>query len=80
MEKANAVLAVRSLVVKQRQNKCNRSNLMTGKLYCERCGRLYHRKMSRINEAQRTAHGPVPENEHGTTPWLSRNEGTLLSF
>lgn len=48
-EKANAVLAVRSLDVKQRQNKCNRPNLMTGKLYCEHCGRLYHRKMSKTN-------------------------------
>lgn len=47
--KANAVLAVRSLDVKQRQNKCNRPNLMTGKLYCEHCGRLYHRKMSTTN-------------------------------
>ena len=48
-EKANAVLAVRSLDVKQRQNKCNQPNLMTGKLYCEHCGRLYHRKMSKTN-------------------------------
>ena len=37
-EKANAMLAVWSLDVKQRQNKCNWPNLMTGKLYCAHCG------------------------------------------
>ena len=59
-EKANALLAVRSLDVKQRQNKCNRPNLMTGKLYCEHCGRLCRRKMSRTNAGRRTAHGSAP--------------------
>ena len=48
-EKANAVLAIRGRDVKQRQNQCNRLNLMVGKLYCEHCGRLYHRKMSKSN-------------------------------
>ena len=51
-EKANAVLAVRSLDVKQRQNKCNLPNLMTRKLYCEHCGRLCHRKISQTNAAE----------------------------
>ena len=32
--------------VKNRQNLCNRPNLMTGKIRCAHCGRTYHRKDS----------------------------------
>ncbi len=71
--KANAVLAVRSLDVKQRQNKCNRPNLMTGKLYCEHCGRLYHRKMSKtrggIENSSWVCAGKI---EHGAASCPSR--------
>lgn len=71
--KANAVLAVRSLDVKQRQNKCNCPNLMTGKLYCEHCGRLYHRKMSKtrggIENSSWVCAGKI---EHGAASCPSR--------
>lgn len=45
-EKANEVLAKRSLDVKQKQNKCNHANLLTGKLFCTHCGTPYYRKDS----------------------------------
>lgn len=48
-EKANAILLRRSKDVKSRQNLCNRPNLMTGKLRCAHCGRIYHRKDSGYN-------------------------------
>ena len=44
-ENVNAVLAVRSLDVKQRQNRSRLLNLMADKLYCEHCSRLWHHKM-----------------------------------
>ena len=46
-ERANAVLACRSRDVKNRQNKCNHQNLLTGKLYCTHCGAAYYRRDSR---------------------------------
>ncbi len=46
-EKANAVLRRRSRDVKNRQNKCNHPNLLTGKMYCTHCGKLYYRKDSK---------------------------------
>ncbi len=46
-ERANAVLARRSRDVKNRQNKCNHQNLLTGKLYCTHCGAAYYRRDSR---------------------------------
>lgn len=46
-ERANGVLARRSRDVKQRQNKCNHQNLLTGKLYCTHCGAAYYRRDSR---------------------------------
>ena len=45
-EKANEVLRRRSRDVKLRQNICTHANLLTGKLYCAHCGRLFHRKES----------------------------------
>ena len=45
--RANAVLARRSRDVKNRQNKCNHQNLLTGKLYCTHCGAAYYRRDSR---------------------------------
>lgn len=45
-ERANAVLARRSRDVKNRQNKCNHQNLLTGKLYCTHCGAAYYRRDS----------------------------------
>ena len=44
---ANAVLARRSKDVKQRQNQCNHSNLLTGKLFCTHCGAAYYRRDSK---------------------------------
>lgn len=46
-EQANAVLKRRSRDVKNRQNKCNHPNLLTGKMYCTHCGKLYYRKDSK---------------------------------
>ena len=46
-EKANAVLRRRSRDVKHRQNLCNHPNLLTGKMYCTHCGKLYYRKDSK---------------------------------
>ncbi len=49
-DKANVVLARRSKDVKRRQNRCNHSNLLTGKLFCTNCGRAYYRKDSKDKE------------------------------
>lgn len=46
-EQANAVLIRRSRDVKNRQNQCNHQNLLTGKMYCTHCGKLYYRKDSK---------------------------------
>ena len=46
-EQANEVLRRRSLDVRNRQNKCNHPNLLTGKMYCTHCGKLYYRKDSK---------------------------------
>lgn len=46
-DKANLVLKRRSKDVKNRQNKCNHPNLLTGKMYCAHCGKLYYRKDSK---------------------------------
>ncbi len=46
-EKANEVLKRRSRDVKNRQNQCNHPNLLTGKMYCTHCGKLYYRKDSK---------------------------------
>lgn len=46
-ERANSVLKRRSRDVKNRQNRCNHPNLLTGKMYCTHCGKLYYRKDSK---------------------------------
>lgn len=46
-DKANAVLSRRSHDVKDRQNKCNHMNLLTGKLFCTHCGKPYYRRESK---------------------------------
>lgn len=46
-DQANEVLQRRSLDVKSRQNQCNHPNLLTGKMYCTHCGKLYYRKDSK---------------------------------
>ena len=46
-EQANEVLRRRSHDVKNRQNQCNHPNLLTGKMYCTHCGKLYYRKDSK---------------------------------
>lgn len=46
-EQANAILKRRSRDVKNRQNQCNHPNLLTGKMYCTHCGKLYYRKDSK---------------------------------
>ena len=43
-EQANAVLRRRSKDVKNRENKCNHPNFLTGKMYCTHCGKVYYRK------------------------------------
>lgn len=43
-DKANEVLNRRSLDVKNRQNKCNHANLLTGKLICTHCNSNFYRK------------------------------------
>lgn len=43
-DKANVVLNRRSLDVKNRQNKCNHANLLTGKLVCTHCNASFYRK------------------------------------
>ena len=43
-DKANEVLNRRSLDVKNRQNKCNHANLLTGKLICMHCNTAFYRK------------------------------------
>ena len=45
--RANRVLDARSLDMKNRQNKCNHPNLLTGKLWCAHCNMPYHRKSSK---------------------------------
>lgn len=45
-DKANEILARKSKDVKNRQNKCNHANLLTGKLFCTHCGVPYYRKAS----------------------------------
>ena len=45
-EQANKVLRKRSEDVKGRQGICNHANLLTGKLYCTRCGAAYYRRES----------------------------------
>lgn len=42
-DRANEVLTRRSEDVKNRKNKCNHANLLTGKLYCTHCGAAYYR-------------------------------------
>lgn len=46
-DKANEVLLRRSKDVKERQNKVNHGNLLTGKLICTDCGRAYYRRDSK---------------------------------
>lgn len=46
-EQANEVLRRRSIDVRNRQNQCNHPNLLTGKMYCTHCGKLYYRKDSK---------------------------------
>lgn len=53
-DQANAVLAKRSMDVKQRQNKCNHANLLTGKLMCTHCGTPYYRKDSTYRGQKRS--------------------------
>lgn len=50
--RANQVLDRRSKDVKDRQNKCNHPNLLTGKLYCKHCGMPYHRKGNKLSNGQ----------------------------
>jgi hypothetical protein len=43
-EQANTVLKRRSRDVKSKLNQSNHPNLLTGKMYCTHCGKLYYRK------------------------------------
>ena len=60
-QRANEVLKMRSLDVKQKQNKTNHNNLLTGKLICAHCGKPYYRKdtvskKGTVNSAWRCAY------------------------
>ena len=46
-DQANLVLKRRSDDVKSRQGICNHANLLTGKLFCTRCGAAYYRRESK---------------------------------
>lgn len=46
-DKANEVLNKRSEDVKARRGICNHANLLTGKLFCTRCGTPYYRRESK---------------------------------
>ena len=54
-DKANEVLARRSKDVKQRQGKCNHGNLLTGKLFCEDCGKTYYRRDSKDRNGKKNS-------------------------
>ena len=46
-DRANEILKRRSEDVKNRQGICNHGNLLTGKLWCTRCGQPYYRRESK---------------------------------
>lgn len=54
-DKANEVLARRSKDVKSRQGKCNHGNLLTGKLFCEDCGKTYYRRDSKDRQGKKNS-------------------------
>lgn len=54
-DKANEVLATRSLDVKQKQGKCNHANIFTGKIYCAHCNKPYYRKDSKDTKGNKTS-------------------------
>ncbi len=54
-EKANQVLIRRSEDVKNRQGICNHANLLTGKLFCTRCGAPYYRRESRDKQGNKNS-------------------------
>ncbi len=75
-DKANEVLSRRSLDVKQRQNKSNHANLLTGKLYCTHCGAPYYRKDATykgVNTSRWTCSHKL-KNGAGSCPSFTINE------
>ncbi len=54
-EQANAVLRRRSEDVKARQGICNHDNLLTGKLFCTRCGAPYYRRESKDRQGNKNS-------------------------
>ena len=54
-EQANAVLRRRSEDVKGRQGICNHDNLLTGKLFCTRCGAPYYRRESKDRQGNKNS-------------------------
>ena len=52
---ANTILKRRSDDVKSRQGICNHANLLTGKLYCTRCGAAYYRRESRDKQGNKNS-------------------------
>lgn len=54
-EQANEVLRKRSKDVKDRQNQCNHSNLLTGKLFCTCCGKAYYRRESKDKQGNKNS-------------------------
>lgn len=54
-ERANAVLRRRSEDVKNRRGICNHGNLLTGKLFCTRCGAAYYRRESRDKQGNKNS-------------------------
>ena len=54
-ERANAILRRRSEDVKNRQGICNHANLLTGKLFCTRCGAPYYRRESKDKQGNKNS-------------------------
>jgi len=54
-DKANEILKRRSEDVKGRQGICNHANLLTGKLWCSRCGQPYYRRESKDRSGKKNS-------------------------
>lgn len=80
-QRANEVLKLRSLDVKQKQNKTNHNNLLTGKLICAHCGKPYYRKdtvskKGTVNSAWRCSY--KIKNGKGSCPSMTIYEHEII--
>jgi DNA invertase Pin-like site-specific DNA recombinase len=78
-DKANEVLTRRSLDVKNRQNKCNHANLLTGKLVCTHCNASFYRKdgIYRGKNTSRWTCSNKLKSGAGSCPSFSINEAEM---